>query len=177
MAVVGPRQVGKTTLVKSLAGKIVKEVHYLDLELPSDRQKLADAESYLSTLADKCVVIDEVQLMPELFALLRALVDQKREPGRFILLGSASPHVVQQVTETLAGRIVYHELSPFSRSEVSPAIGWEAHGYKGGFPGALLTNSDRRTRKWLEDFIETFVQRDLSRLGSGDKTIQRAESR
>jgi predicted AAA+ superfamily ATPase len=165
VGIVGPRQVGKTTLVKSLIPRIAKECVYLDMELPSDYRKMEDAESYLLTLENKCVIIDEVQLVPSLFPLLRALVDRQREPARFILLGSAAPHVVRQVTETLAGRITYHELSPLSSSEVRPRFLQNDHWLRGGFPDALLSSSERISRRWLEDFIQTFIQRDLSRLG------------
>ena len=165
VGVIGPRQVDKTTLVREIISRITKECVYLDMELPSDYRRLEDAESYLAPLNDKCVIIDEVQLVPTLFPLLRALVDQHREPGRFIILGSAAPHVVRQITETLAGRITYHELSPFSSSEVLPGISQQLHWLRGGFPGSLLSTSDRISRRWLEDFIQTFIQRDLSRLG------------
>ena len=165
VGIIGPRQVGKTTLVQHLLTLMLKQSVYLDMELPSDYRKLEDAESYLTPLADKCVIIDEIQLVPTLFPLLRALVDQRREPGRFIILGSAAPHVVRQITETLAGRITYHELSPFSSSEVLPGISQDVHWLRGGFPGALLSPTERRSRRWLEDFIQTFIQRDLSRLG------------
>lgn len=165
LGLVGPRQAGKTTLVRHLQTLIEKPSLYLDLELASDFQKLDDAEHYLAGHEEKCVIIDEVQLRPELFPLLRALTDQRREPARFILLGSASPHVVKQVTETLAGRIAYHELAPFSYSEINHLFTMEDHWFRGGFPGSLLANEQFITRKWLDDFIETFVQRDLTRLG------------
>ena len=165
VGVIGPRQVGKTTLVQELVPRITKDCVYLDMELPSDYRRLEDAESYLAPLKDQCVIIDEVQLVPTLFSLLRALVDQHRQPGRFIILGSAAPHMVRQITETLAGRITYHELSPFSSSEVLPGISQQTHWLRGGFPGALLSRNERISRRWLEDFIQTFIQRDLSRLG------------
>jgi predicted AAA+ superfamily ATPase len=157
--------VGKTTLVKSLHDKVNKSVLYLDLELQEDLFKLNDAQSYLTSHADKCIIIDEIQVKPSLFALIRALVDQKREPARFILLGSAAPHIVKLNTETLAGRISYHELPPFSYTEVSEIVDLETHWLKGGFPNALLAPEIFITRKWLDDFTETFIHRDLARLG------------
>ncbi|MCC6280008.1 MAG: ATP-binding protein [Saprospiraceae bacterium] len=165
VGLIGSRQVGKTTLVKHLQPQIEKPTLYLDLELQEDWFKLEDAQSYLSGHADKCVIIDEIQVRPELFALLRALTDQKREPARFILLGSASPHIVKLNTETLAGRIAYHELPPFSFSEIRNLFSQEEHWLRGGFPGALLASETYISRKWLDDFTETFIHRDLARLG------------
>ena len=165
VGIVGSRQVGKTTLVKHLQSKISKPSIYLDLELQEDWFKLNDAQSYLSSHIDKCVIIDEIQVRPELFALLRALTDQKREPARFILLGSAAPHIVKLNTETLAGRIAYHELTPFSQSEIRHLFSQETHWLKGGFPNSLMAKEAFISRKWLDDFTETFIHRDLSRLG------------
>lgn len=165
IGLVGPRQVGKTTLARYLETQISKPTIYLDLELREDWFKLEDAQSYLTSHVDKCVLIDEIQIRPELFALLRALTDQKREPARFILLGSASPHIVKLNTETLAGRIAYHELTPFSFSEIKSLYSQEEHWIKGGFPGSLLASETFISRKWLDDFAETFIHRDLTRLG------------
>lgn len=165
LGLVGSRQVGKTTLVKHLQTLIDKPTLYLDLELREDWFKLEDAQSYLTGHTDKCVIIDEIQVRPELFALLRALTDQKREPARFILLGSASPHIVKLNTETLAGRIAYHELTPFSFSEIKAQFSQEIHWLRGGFPNALMATESFISRKWLDDFTDTFIHRDLSRLG------------
>ena len=165
IGLVGSRQVGKTTLVKHIRTLLSKPSIYLDLELDEDRYKLEEPQSYLSTHQDKCVIIDEVQIQPELFALLRALTDQKREAGRFILLGSAAPHIVKLNTETLAGRIAYHELHPFSYTEIKHLYDWQTHWLKGGFPNALLAKEFLISRKWMADFVETFIHRDLLRLG------------
>lgn len=165
IGLVGSRQVGKTTLAKYIQKLITKKSIYLDLELHEDWFKLEDAQSYLSGHQDKCVVIDEIQIRPELFALLRALTDQKREPGRFILLGSAAPHIVKLNTETLAGRIAYHELSPFSYSEIKHKYSWKEHWIKGGLPNSLLAPKPFISRKWMSDYVETFIHRDLARLG------------
>lgn len=165
VGLVGSRQVGKTTLVKHLQTVMAKPSLYLDLELQEDWYKLNDAQSYLAGHADECVIIDEIQVRPELFALLRGLTDQQREPARFVLLGSASPHIVKLNTETLAGRIAYHELSPFSFSEIRHRYSMEEHWLCGGFPNALLAPTPIITRKWLDDFTETFIHRDLARLG------------
>ncbi|MFZ4634828.1 MAG: ATP-binding protein [Saprospiraceae bacterium] len=165
VGLIGPRQVGKTTLVKHLRSLMDKPTLYLDLELRDDWYKLEDAQTYLAGHTQTCVIIDEIQVRPELFALLRGLTDQQRVPARFILLGSAAPHIVKMNTQTLAGRIAYHELSPFSFSEIKHLFSLENHWLRGGFPQALLANEDFITRKWLDDFTETFVHRDLERLG------------
>ncbi len=171
VGLIGPRQVGKTTLARYLQTQIAKSTIYLDLELQEDWFKLEDAQSYLIGHEDKCVVIDEIQVRPEIFALLRALTDQKRVPARFILLGSASPHIVKLNTETLAGRIAYHELTPFSYTEIKSLYTQETHWIKGGFPGALLPTESFISRKWLDDFVETFIHRDLVRLGFSASAI------
>ncbi|HMQ46736.1 MAG TPA: ATP-binding protein [Saprospiraceae bacterium] len=165
VGIIGPRQVGKTTLAKMLQPEVNKEVLYLDLELPSDLQKLQDAESYLSQHLDKCVMIDEIQRLPQLFSLLRALVDIKKEPARFVLLGSASPRLIREASETLAGRIAYSELPPFSYSEIAHLYAMPVHWLKGGFPDALLAPSDDLSWRWLENFAQTFIERDLRELG------------
>lgn len=167
VGIVGPRQVGKTTLAKMVV-KQTKSQHesiYLDLELDADRRKLSDAETYLKYHQDKCVVIDEVQRMPELFPLLRALVDMERRPGRFILLGSASPEMIKGSSETLAGRIAYTELTPFSWPEASGTVTMSHHWMYGGFPQAMLAGKPAFANRWLESFIKTFIQRDLQELG------------
>ena len=163
--IIGPRQVGKTTLVKNLSSELKLETIYLDLELISDLRKLDDAETYLKFHQDKCIIIDEIQRMPSLFALLRALVDQDRRPARFIILGSASPELIRSSSESLAGRIAYTELSPFSLTETSPSIPMREHWLKGGFPDAILAPKSRLSWTWLENFIRTFLERDLRELG------------
>jgi uncharacterized protein len=166
VALVGPRQVGKTTLARTLVRKTEQAV-YLDMERPSDAARLADAELYLEPLANRLVILDEVQRRPDLFPLLRSLVDAKRKNGRFLLLGSASPDLSRQAAESLAGRIVYHELSPFTMNEVAAATPdkltqlW----HRGGFPGSFLASSNARALAWREAFIDTHLQRDLPALG------------
>lgn len=165
VAITGPRQVGKTTLAKWLQGQIAKPSLYLDLELETDYIRLQDAETYLKSHQDKCVIIDEVQRMPQLFPLLRALVDQQRIPARFILLGSASPDLIRNSSEALTGRIAYVELTPFSLLEVHPEYSLQEHWYKGGFPVALTAPSSQNTARRLTNYITTFVERDLRMLG------------
>ncbi len=166
VGIIGPRQVGKTTLSKMIQEEYaVKPFLYLDLELTSDLNKLRDAETYLQFHEDKCIIIDEIQRMPELFALLRALVDKKKEPARFIILGSASPGLIRDASETLAGRIAYCELTPFSFTEIKNIIPMREHWLKGGFPDALLAPETELTWRWLENFAKTFIERDLRELG------------
>ncbi|WP_229376373.1 ATP-binding protein [Fibrella aquatilis] len=165
VGLVGPRQVGKTTLAKGLAGQFTKPIVYFDLELESDRRRLTDAETFLRQYTGYCVVIDEVQRMPQLFPLLRALVDQQREPARFLLLGSASPELVRDSSESLAGRISYIELMPFSWPEVLSQSTIQEHWLKGGFPNAFLAPRLPLTFRWLTNFIQTYIERDLRLLG------------
>ena len=113
IGIVGPRQVGKTTFVKNNLRNFEKEALYLDLESPEDYNKLTDAELFLKNYENKTVIIDEIQRKPELFPVLKSLVDRNRVPGRFIILGSASPDLIRDSSESLAGRIVYMELNPF----------------------------------------------------------------
>jgi len=119
IGLVGPRQAGKTTLAKMITDKLDKPVIYLDLENPQDLQKLGDGQLYLQQFQDHLIILDEAQRKPQLFPLLRSMIDQDRKPGRFMILGSASPSLKRQASESLAGRIAYHELSPFTLDEIA----------------------------------------------------------
>ncbi len=163
VAILGPRQVGKTTLAKQLKSD-QQENLYLDMENPNDQHKLQDAFNYLSLHENSRVVIDEVQLMPQLFAMLRPLIDAKRAPGRFILLGSASPVLVKGVSESLAGRIAYTELTPIGITELPNQVDYKTNWFRGGFPEALLADGDDYAIEWLNDFIRSYVERDLAML-------------
>lgn len=164
IAILGPRQVGKTTLAKSLSSDYI----YLDMENPRDVAKLQDAYTFLESLQDYTVIIDEVQLLPELFSLLRPLIDAKRTPGRFILLGSASPELVKGVSETLAGRISYNELCPVGLTELPKELNFEQHWFRGGFPESLLSETDLLSKEWIDDFIVSYVERDLAKMFNVD---------
>lgn len=165
VAIIGPRQAGKTTLARHLRlPEASKPVLYLDLEWEADRTKLADAGAYLLQHEEACVVIDEIQIMPSLFATLRVLVDRKREPARFVLLGSASPDLLRISAETLAGRIAYHELSPFSLLEIWEEGALRRHWFRGGVPNAFLAPTDQQAHNWLQQFYTTFVERDLAHI-------------
>ncbi len=162
VGLLGSRQVGKTTLVKNL--NLAKESIYIDLEKASDRAKLVDAELFLKGHAEKTVILDEIQFMPELFSELRSLIDEQREPGRFILLGSASPDLIRKSADTLAGRIGYLELTPFFWEEVE-ADELEKLWIRGGFPLSFLARSERESQLWRQNFIKTYLERDLAQIG------------
>jgi hypothetical protein len=127
--------------------------------------KLNDAELFLSQHSEKMIVIDEVQNKKELYPLLRALVDRTREPGQFLLLGSASPELIRHSSESLAGRIAYHQLYPFDLTEIPETISQNDLWVKGGFPNVLFAKNDDLARRWMENFISTYLNRDLLQLG------------
>lgn len=158
--IIGPRQVGKTTLAKQMASK--GEYLYLDMENNADREKLADPGFFFSQFTDRCIILDEIQFMPSLFAALRGIIDADRRPGRFILLGSASPEIIRNSADSLAGRIGYLELTPFTVMEVDDM---QTLWLRGGFPLSYLANSDRASTLWRRNFITTYIQRDLGLLG------------
>lgn len=166
VALLGPRQVGKTTLAELIAEK--RPSVYLDLEDAGDRAKLSDAALYLSAHEDKLVILDEVQRMPELFQSLRGLIDKGRRrnlrAGRFLLLGSASIDLLKQSGESLAGRIAYVELGPLNVLEVD-GDARERLWIRGGFPDSFLAESDDASAAWRENFIRTYLERDIPQLG------------
>lgn len=166
VAIIGPRQIGKTTLAKQLAQSLGREVIYLDMEDDRDYAKLQDnANAYFDAHQDACIIIDEVQAMPALFTRLRPAIDTKRTAGRFLLLGSASPDLVKGVTETLAGRIAFHELNQITLPEiVGTNIDMKTHWFRGGFPEPLLAKSDKQYGLWSQNFIFSYAERDLRTL-------------
>lgn len=166
VAVLGPRQCGKTTLAKDHLRTQAPSGLYLDLERPRDAQRLADPDLFLSGVPDRLVCLDEVQRLPELLPLLRSLIDADRRPGRFLLLGSASPDLRRLGAESLAGRLATIELSPFTEAEArSAGYGVQDHWLRGGFPPSLLARDDAASARWREAFIATFLERDLALLG------------
>ena len=170
VALLGPRQVGKTTLAESIAARSLagRQTVYLDLEAPADRARLADPAHYLAAHEDKLVILDEIQRAPELFQTLRGLIDsgrrRDRRAGRFLLLGSASIELLRQSGETLAGRIAYVELGPLDILEVGDAES-EKLWIRGGFPDSFLAGSDEASAVWRENFIRTYLERDIPQLG------------
>jgi uncharacterized protein len=165
VGIIGPRQVGKTTLAKQIIENSGKPSIYLDLELPTDQFKLENAELFLSQQQDKLIVIDEVQISKELFPILRALVDKTGKPGQFILLGSASPELIRDSSESLAGRIAYHRLHPLDMTEIPENVDQNTFWFKGGFPDALLATNDSVSHQWMLNFVNTYLNRDLLMLG------------
>ena len=165
VAIVGARQTGKTTLAQNIAERLEKPVVYLDLEYPEDLAKLQNPAFYLESLKDYLVIIDEIQRMPELFPVLRSLIDRKREAARFLLLGSASPHLIRESSESLAGRITYLRLFPFHFPEIQDIESWRELLLRGGFPPSFLATNNSASLKWREDFIKTFLERELPALG------------
>jgi predicted AAA+ superfamily ATPase len=163
VAILGARQVGKTTLARTYAKGQGRPFTIFDLELPQDLARLADPELALADLSG-LIILDEIQRRPDLFPVLRALVDRPRSRARFLVLGSASPDLLRQSSETLAGRIAYHTLSPFALDEVgSNAI--ERLWLRGGFPRSFTARSLRDSTAWRRDFVRTFLERDLPQLG------------
>jgi predicted AAA+ superfamily ATPase len=160
----GPRQCGKTTLAQKIAESLKKPTLYLDLESATDRRKLTDPNAFLDPLSDHLVILDEVQRVPDLFPQLRGIIDRRRTPRRFLLLGSASPLLLRQSGESLAGRIAHVELTPLRISEVG-AKRLSQLWLRGGFPDSLLTPSTKVSCRWREEFIRTFLERDIPQLG------------
>lgn len=172
VGIVGPRQVGKTTLVKLLSKQFKKESIYLDLESDEDLVKLSNAEQYFQERQDKLIIIDEVQRKPELFILLRSVIDKKRENSRFILLGSASPELLAHSSETLAGRIGFIEMHPLTYEEVKGAIQINTLWLRGGFPNALLQPSDEASHWVRQQLIQTYLEREFALLGLSTSPLQ-----
>jgi uncharacterized protein len=176
VALLGPRQAGKTTLALVLAEQ--QPAIYLDLEQPADRQKLSDPALYLSGHSDKLVILDEIHRAPELFQTLRGLIDQGRRAGRrtgrFLLLGSASIDLMRQSGESLAGRIAYVEMAPLNVLEVA-AADEDRLWVRGGFPDSFLADDEAGSLAWRYDFIRTYLERDIPQFGARipAETLQR----
>lgn len=163
VALVGPRQVGKTTLVKQIIENESSDCIYLDLEDPADYNRLGDATSFFNQFNTKTFVIDEVQRRKELFPILRSVIDKDKRPGKFILLGSASPDLIRDSSESLAGRIAYIELFPFNILEISKEFSIERLWFNGGFPDAFTETIPWYL--WIDNFVRTYIERDLNLLG------------
>lgn len=169
VSVIGARQTGKTTLAKTIADEMDRNVIYLDLELPSDAGKLENAELYLKNYKESMIIIDEVQRMPELFPLLRSLADSYKKNGSFLLLDTSSPDLKRQSSESLAGRIIYHELSPFSFQEIDDL---DTLWMRGGYPLSYLAETDELSYEWRQTLTRTYLERDIPQLGIRVPSIQ-----
>ena len=167
VGIIGPRQSGKSTLALSIL-KTKKNSLYLDLENPDDRARLANPTLFFSEQKSSLICLDEVQFMPNLFPVLRSIIDRNKRNGQFILLGSASPELLRQSSETLAGRIHYMELPPFTLSEVADTKNaYTKLWLRGGFPRSFLAPREDISFAWRKNFIRTFLERDLSNFGIG----------
>jgi predicted AAA+ superfamily ATPase len=172
VAILGPRQVGKTTLARQLCDASGNsQASYLDLETPQDLAQLSDPVAFFAAHADRLIILDEVQRMPNLFTVLRGVIDQRRRSGaragQFLLLGSASIELLAQSAESLAGRLAYVELPPLVVTELPPeqAATPGALWLRGGFPDAYLARSDAASMRWRLQFIATYLERDIPQLG------------
>ncbi len=166
VAILGPRQCGKTTLARQIVKPLKKSV-YLDLENPADLAKLDDPLAFFSLHEDDLICLDEIQRTPELFTTLRSIVDERGKNGQFLILGSAGRDLINQSSESLAGRITYLDLTPFLLDEIEPSgLGdlrriW----LRGGFPRSYLASDEDVSFQWRQDFIRTFLERDIGMLG------------
>ncbi|WP_201247126.1 ATP-binding protein [Halochromatium salexigens] len=163
LALLGPRQCGKSTLARHWLGDA--PAVYLDLQDRADRAKLNEPELFFDHHRDALICLDEIQLLPEFFSALRSEIDRDRRAGRFLILGSASRDLIRQSNETLAGRITQVELTPFLLPEVAAVADWKQLWVRGGFPNSLLAADELDSLDWREDFIRTFLERDIPSLG------------
>ncbi|MDA3867796.1 MAG: ATP-binding protein [Salinivirgaceae bacterium] len=166
VVVLGPRQCGKSTLVKMLADGLT-DFMYLDLQNRNDLAKLNEPDLFFQANRDKTICLDEIQLMPDLFFVLRSEIDSNRQNGRFILLGSASRDLIQKSSESLAGRVGMIELTPFLISELNHKKQFDLNQYwlRGAYPDSYLAASDSASVLWRENFLRTYVERDIPQLG------------
>ncbi len=166
VALLGPRQCGKSTLAKMLSEKFSSFL-YLDLQNPADLSMLSDPNLFFEANQEATICFDEIQLVPELFSALRSEIDRDRRNGRFILLGSASRDLIRQTSESLAGRIGIIELSPFSITELDLSEDFQIRNFwlRGGYPDSYLSRTDEDSKLWRENFIRTYIERDIPQLG------------
>ena len=163
VALLGARQVGKSTI----AGLLIEEFGdslYLDLESASDINKLTDPEAIFNQFDQTLICLDEIQRLPDIFTVLRGVIDRRKRNTQFLILGSASRDLIRQSAESLAGRLSYIEITPFTQNEVSH-INWSIHWLRGGYPRSLLTDDNQTSLQWRDDYIRSFLERDLPQLG------------
>lgn len=171
VAILGPRQVGKTTLAEEIAASMSPEPIYLDLERPSEAARLNEPEEYFELHKGKLIILDEVQRVPELFQILRGVIDRRRREGlrkaQFLILGSSSLELLKQSSESLAGRIAYKELSGFTVAEIDHKKSKDIDRLwlRGGFPDSFLSKNDEASLRWRLNFISTYLERDVPQFG------------
>lgn len=169
VGILGPRQVGKTTLAEEIAAATNPEPIYLDLENVADRAKLNEPEGYFELHKGKLIILDEIQRVPELFQILRGVIDRRRrqghKTGQFLVLGSASLDLLKQSSESLAGRIAYKELTGLTVSEIDKQAEFDRLWIRGGFPDGFLAKSDEASLRWRLNFISTYLERDVPQFG------------
>lgn len=163
-AILGPRQCGKSTLTRHCLASHENSI-FLDLERLSDLSRLDDAEAFFDANKDSLICLDEVQLRPDLFSAMRSHADRQQRNGVFLITGSASPELLRQSAETLAGRVHLNELTPFGYLEVEHSLSQAEHLLRGGFPRSVLAESSDESFKWRRDFIQTFLERDIGQFG------------
>lgn len=172
VGVLGTRQVGKTTLAEEIAASIKPDPIYLDLESPADLARLSEPEDYFELHKGKLIILDEIQRVPELFQILRVVIDRRRREGmrvgQFLILGSASLDLLKQSSETLAGRIAYKELHGLTASEISIKDQGEINRLwlRGGFPDSFLAKTDEASLRWRLNFISTYLEREVPQFGA-----------
>lgn len=166
VAILGPRQCGKSSLIKALS-EHWDTILYLDLQKEGDLNKLLQSTLFFESNEDKIICLDEIQLVPELFSILRSVIDENRKNGRFILLGSASRDLIQQTSESLAGRIGLLNLSPFTANELNHLSDFSLNKFwlRGGFPDSYLAVDDSSSQIWRENYVRTYIERDIPQLG------------
>lgn len=174
VAILGARQVGKSTLAKEFISQWKKESIYLDLQLPKDANKMSDPEAFFGFNKQSLICLDEIRYKPNLFQILRGVIDQRKRNGQFLILGSASRNLIQESSETLAGRIAFLDITPFGIREMGKRA-FHKHWLRGGYPLSFLAGSDGLSLDWRYNYIRTFLERDIPQLGFNipAKTLER----
>jgi len=173
VALLGARQVGKSTLAKEVLTQFKNSI-YLDLELPREWNKLSDPEAFFEFHGPKLICLDEIQLKPNLFQVLRGIIDQRKRKAQFLILGSAGRDLIQQSSQTLAGRIAFLDITPFNIQETGKSS-FHKHWLRGGYPLSFLSQNDGLSLEWRYNYIRSFLERDIPQLGFNipSKTLER----
>ena len=174
VAILGARQVGKSTIAKNFLSLWKKKSLYLDLQLPKDRNKISEPEAFFEFNKQSLICLDEIQYKPHLFQILRGVIDQRKRNGQFLILGSASRDLIQQSSETLAGRIAFLDITPFDIEETGKGK-FHRHWLRGGYPRSFLAKNDNLSLDWRYNYIRTFLERDIPQMGFNipAKTLER----